>query len=65
MNATEVNIRDEIEHLAKEAFNRNLISGYGHGQYRNEYQIVCNGKPRHYPLEQARALLQQMIKNSD
>jgi len=42
-------LRDELEKLAEEAFHRKLISGYGDGQYSDEYQIVFKGKPRHLP----------------
>jgi hypothetical protein len=61
MNTTETALRDEVRQLAEEAFQRKLISGYGDGQYRDEYQIVTNGKPRHFPLERARSLLKNLI----
>jgi len=53
MKLAQTNLRDKVHELAEEAFHRKLISGYGDGQNRNEYQIVWNGKPRHLPLERA------------
>jgi len=54
-------LRDEVERLAEQAFHLKLISGYGDGEYSDEYQIVCDGKPRHYPLERARFILSKLI----
>jgi hypothetical protein len=61
MNTTKTALRDEVHNLAKEAFHLKLISGYGDGQYSDEYQIVHNGKPKHYPLEGARTFLYNLI----
>ncbi|MGQ4647552.1 hypothetical protein [Lyngbya aestuarii] len=66
MNSTQESLnkeslRDEVERLAEQAFHRKLISGYGDGEYSDEYQIVCDGKPRHYPLERARFILSKLI----
>jgi hypothetical protein len=61
MNTTKTALRDEVRNLAKEAFHLKLISGYGDGQYSDEYQIVYNGKPMHYPLERARAFLKDLM----
>jgi hypothetical protein len=62
MTMTEVAaLRNEVRELAEEAFHRKLISGYGDGQYSNEYQIVYQGKPRHLTLENARAFLTNLI----
>jgi hypothetical protein len=58
---TSTALRDEVRNLAKEAFHLKLISGYGDGPYSDEYQIVCNGKPKHYPLERARIILSNLI----
>ena len=43
-------LKNQIEKLAEEAFHRHLISGYGNGESANEYQIVYEGKPRHFSL---------------
>jgi hypothetical protein len=64
MNSTETDLRDEVRKLAEEAFQRKLISGYGDGQYSDEYQIVCDGRPKHFPLERARFILSNLITNS-
>lgn len=61
MSNTKTALRDEVRQLAKEAFHLKLISGYGDGQYNEEYQIVHNGKPKHYPLERARSFLSNLI----
>ncbi|MFB2967803.1 hypothetical protein ACE1CD_02420 [Aerosakkonema sp. BLCC-F183] len=62
MNITKADLRDEVRELAEEAFHRKLISGYGDGQDSNEYQIVYQGKPKHFPLEKARSLLRNLIR---
>jgi hypothetical protein len=65
MNTTTTsNLRQEVRQLAKQAFQMKLISGYGDGQYSDEYQIVYKGKPRHYPLERARFILSNLITNA-
>ncbi|MBD2017932.1 hypothetical protein H6F96_28725 [Microcoleus sp. FACHB-53] len=61
MNSTKTSLRDEVRELAEQAFHLKLISGYGDGQYSDEYQIVANGKPKHFPLERARLLLENLI----
>lgn len=63
MNSTKAALRDEVRRLAEEAFHRKLISGYGDGQDRNEYQLVCDGKPKHFPLERAHFILSNLITN--
>ena len=65
MNATEASLRNEVRHLAEEAFHRKLISGYGDGPDVSEFQIVLEGKPRHFPLEQARSFLTALLADSD
>lgn len=64
MNDIEAALREEIRQLAEEAFHRRLISGYGDGPTKNEYQIVFKGKPRHLPLKRARAFLDNLILRS-
>lgn len=54
-------LKHEIEELATAAFHQHLISGYGDGEYPDEYQIVIEGKPRHLPLESARSLLTRLL----
>lgn len=61
MNITKTSLRNEVRELAEEAFHLKLISGYGDGQYGDEYQIVCDGKPKHFPLEHARLILRNLI----
>ena len=61
MNNSTFALRNEVRQLAKEAFQRKLISGYGDGPNSNEYQIVYQGKPKHLPLESARYLLNDLI----
>lgn len=63
MNTTKTSLRNEVRQLAEEAFHLKLISGYGDGQYGDEYQIVCDGKPKHFPLERARLILRNLITN--
>lgn len=57
-----IQLKHEIEELAAEAFHQHLISGYGDGEYPDEYQIVIEGKPRHFPLEAARSLLTRLLR---
>lgn len=64
MNTSKASLRHEVRQLAEEAFHRKLISGYGDGPNSNEYQIVYNGKPKHFPLDRARYLLHGLIDNS-
>jgi hypothetical protein len=61
MNTTKTQLRGEVRKLAEEAFHLKLISGYGDGQYSDEYQIVYNGKPKHFPLERARLFLRNLM----
>ena len=61
MYSTKTALRDEVRRLAEEAFHLKLISGYGDGQYSDEYQIVSNGKPKHFPLERARLILKNLL----
>lgn len=62
MNSTTTSLRDEVRQLAREAFSRNLISGYGDGPDKNEYQLVCQGKPKHFPLAEAHSILKSMLR---
>lgn len=64
MAVTTTPLREEVHQLAEKAFHLNLISGYGDGEYSDEYQIVYQGKPRHLPLEKARSFLSKLIPNS-
>lgn len=64
MDTTKATLRDEVRKLAEEAFHRKLISGYGDGQDSNEYQLVCDGKPKHFPLERTYFILSNLIANS-
>jgi hypothetical protein len=57
-------LRDEVHSLAETAFHYKLISGYGDGEYPDKYQIVYQGKPKHFPLAEARAFLIYLLKHS-
>lgn len=57
-------LREEVHQLAEEAFHQKLISGYGDGEYDDKYQIVYQGKPKHYPLPEARSFLVQLLGRS-
>lgn len=63
-NSTIFNLREEVHKLAEAAFHTHLISGYGDGEYDDEYQIVHEGKPRHMPLMDARAFLIDLLKQT-
>lgn len=56
-------LRDEVRRLADEAFHHKLISGYGDGEFSDEFQIVFQGKPRHYPLDEARVFLTRLLES--
>jgi hypothetical protein len=64
MKGTEAVFRNEVRHLAEEAFHRKLISGYGDGPDSNEFQIVFQGKPRHFTLEEAHSFLRDLLFGS-
>ena len=55
-------LKSQVEQLAAQAFHQHLISGYGDGEYPGEYQIVINGKPRHFPLEYAKSFLLELVE---
>ncbi len=63
-NTTKTDLRREVQKLAEEAFHLKLISGYGDGQYSDKYQIVYQGKPKHFTLERARLFLKNLITSS-
>ena len=65
MNQDQSELRHEVTKLAEEAFHRKLISGYGDGPDVDEYQIVCEGKPRHFPLDYARTFLQNLLESRE
>ncbi|MBW4471913.1 MAG: hypothetical protein KME45_16125 [Stenomitos rutilans HA7619-LM2] len=57
-------LRGEVHKLADAAFHRHLISGHGDSEYPDEYQIVHQGKPKHFPLSRARAFLAKLMQRS-
>lgn len=59
---TRASLREEVRELAQEAFHKTIISGHGDGENAQEYQLVIEGKPRHYSLENARAYLSQLLE---
>lgn len=58
------NLREEVHRLAEGAFHRHLISGYGDSEYPDQFQIVYQGKPKHFPLQQAYAFLLRLVQRS-
>lgn len=65
MQSNSTTLKDELDKLAEDAFHRHLISGYGNSEYSDKYQIVVQGKPRHLPLENARAYLNRLLQRSN
>jgi hypothetical protein len=63
MSTTKTELRSEVRQLADRAFHLKLISGYGDGQDSDEFQIVYQGKPKHFTLERARLILNDLITN--
>jgi hypothetical protein len=61
MSTTKTELRCEVRQLADKAFHLRLISGYGDGQDSDEFQIVYQGKPKHFRLERARLILNDLI----
>jgi hypothetical protein len=54
-------LKSEVEQLATLAYFRHLISGYGQGEHPDRYQIVIQGRPKHYLLEEAHSVLAQLL----
>ncbi len=64
MNSTKAALRNQVRHLAEEAFQHKLISGYGDGPNYKEFQIIFQGKPRHFSLEYAYFFLENLLFSS-
>jgi hypothetical protein len=64
MSTTKTELRGEVRQLADRAFHLKLISGYGDGQDSDEFQIVYQGKPKHFSLERARLILNDLITSN-
>lgn len=62
MRETALDLRTEVHKLAEAAFHQHLISGYGDSEYPDAYQIVCEGKPKHLPLQRARTFLTRLMQ---
>jgi hypothetical protein len=62
-STTSTTLRNQVQQLAEYAFHCHLISGYGDGEYSDEYQIMYQGKPRHLPLERAHSFLVDLIEH--
>jgi hypothetical protein len=60
-SSTSAVLKNKIEKLAEKAFRQHLISGYGDSEFPNQYQIVYQGKPRHFPLDHALAFLKTLM----
>ncbi|PSB06261.1 hypothetical protein C7B76_29920 [filamentous cyanobacterium CCP2] len=56
-------LKREVEQLAEEAFHQRLISGYGDGEFPNQYQIVYRGKPRHFSFEKTLIFLKNLLQS--
>jgi len=54
-------LKDKIKKLADLAFHQHLISGYGDSEFPNQYQIVYQGKPRHFSLDYAFVFLRMLV----
>lgn len=61
---TQTQLKQEVTALAATAFHQHLISGYGDGESPGEYQIVIQGKPRHFSLEYAHDFLEQLLAHA-
>jgi hypothetical protein len=59
--AEQNHLRHEIHDLAEIAFHHHLISGHGDGEYADKYQIIYQGKPRHFSLAEAHEFLNQIL----
>lgn len=59
--SSNVALKDKIKRLADKAFHRHLISGYGDSEFPNQYQIVYQGKPRHFSLDHAFVFLKMLV----
>lgn len=57
-------LRDKVHHLAQTAFHHHLISGHGDGEYPDKYQIVYQGKPKHFSLREAHQFLDELLSTS-
>jgi hypothetical protein len=55
-------LREEVHLLAEIAFHRHLISGYGDSEYLDQFQIVYQGKPKHFLLEEAYTFLSNLLE---
>lgn len=64
MSTTAFQLKQEVEKLAAIAYFQHLISGYGNGEDPDSYQIVIQGKPKHYLLEEAYRVLVGLLTNS-
>jgi hypothetical protein len=61
-NSASYQLKSEVEQLAAIAYFQHLISGHGNGEHPDRYQIVIQGRPKHYLLEEAHAVLTQMLE---
>jgi len=57
-------LRYEVHRLAEQAFHHHLISGYGDGEYPDKYQILYQGKPRHFSLKEAYYFLNELLSET-
>lgn len=59
--SSNIALKNRIKSLADTAFHRHLISGYGDSEFPNQYQIVYQGKPRHFSLDHAFIFLKMLV----
>jgi hypothetical protein len=64
MNNSAIQLKDEVEQLAATAYFQHLISGYGYGEDPDFYQIVIQGRPKHYSLAEAHMVLAALLANT-
>lgn len=57
-------LRYKVHQLAEQAFHHHLISGHGDGEYPDKYQIVYQGKPRHFSLPEAYYFLDELLSDT-
>jgi hypothetical protein len=60
-HSSHVVLKHRIKTLADKAFHQHLISGYGDSEFPNQYQIVYQGKPRHFSLDHALVFLRMLV----
>lgn len=60
-SSSNIVLKNKVKNLANTAFHQHLISGYGDSEFPNQYQIVYQGKPRHFSLDYAFVFLRMLL----